>query len=165
MPSLGHECEADEPRGTGQHAHRERGLSAAGRADARGGLGRGRRRRRGGGRRRRRRGRLRRGVVGAGSGRGRRRGGGGRGGDGDGQLHAAAAVARRAADEVARAGRGERDLGVLVAVRLQGVAGRARAVVRRAHLRHRVHHVVLEHCNARMNFVSRCYNFHNPLVY
>jgi hypothetical protein len=55
-------------------------------------------------------------------------------------------VARGAADEVARAGRCERDLGVLVAVGLDGVAGRARAVVRGAHLRHRVHPAVLEHC-------------------
>lgn len=55
-------------------------------------------------------------------------------------------MARRAADEVARAGRRERDLGVLVAVGLDGVAGRARVEVRGAHLRHRVHHAVLEHC-------------------
>jgi hypothetical protein len=48
-----------------------------------------------------------------------------------------AAVARGAADEVVRAGLRERDLGVLVAVRLDGVAGGAGAVVRRAHLRDR----------------------------
>lgn len=82
------------------------------------------------------------------AGRRRRRGGGGGGrrGDRDGELHAAGAVAAGAADEVAGAGLGERDLGVLVAVGLDRVAGGARAVVSRAHLRHRVHHAVLEHC-------------------
>jgi hypothetical protein len=160
LPSLAHQGEPGEARGRGQNAHTEPGLPTAGStsaASARGGrgLGRGGRRRCGG----RRRGRLRRRVsVGRGGRRrcgGRRRGrlrggGGGRGGDRDGELHAVAAVTRGAADEVARAGRRKRDLGVLVAVGLDGVAGRAGAVVRGAHLRHRVHRAVLEHCtNAR----------------
>lgn len=54
-----------------------------------------------------------------------------------------------AADEVAGAGLGERDGGALALVRAQRVARRARAVVRLAHLQHRVRRAVLERCNAR----------------
>jgi hypothetical protein len=109
LAKLAHQGDADE---RGREAHHEAALHAGG--AVRGGLG-GERIRPGG----------------------RRRLGARRGGDRDGELHAAAAVARGAADEVVRAGLRERDLGVLVAVRLDGVAGGAGAVVRRAHLRDR----------------------------
>ena len=87
------------------------------------------------------------GSGGSGRGRGRGRVGGGSTGGGEGvgaghdvdlDLHASGAVAREAADEVAGAGLGERDGGALVLVRPQRVARRARAVVRLAHLQHRV---------------------------
>lgn len=77
-------------------------------------------------------------------GRGRRRGRGGRGwrrrgvGDVDDELHAVAAVARDAADEVVLAGGLEGDAGRAGAVAAERVAGGARRVVRRAHLVHRV---------------------------
>jgi hypothetical protein len=76
----------------------------------------------------------------------RRRGeaGAAAGDDGDGELHARGAVAGGAADEVAGARLGERDGGALVLVRPQRVARGAGAVVRRAHLLHRVPRAVLE---------------------
>lgn len=89
-----------------------------------------------------------RGVVrcrGHGHGRGRRRRRGGRG-DVDHELHAAAAVARDAADEVVLAGGLEGHGGGAGAVAAERLAGGAGRVVRRAHLVHRVRAAgVVEH--------------------
>lgn len=92
-----------------------------------------------------------RGVVrcrGHGHGRGRRRRRGGRlgRGDVDHELHAAAAVARDAADEVVLAGGLEGHGGGAGAVAAERLAGGAGRVVRRAHLVHRVRAAgVVEH--------------------
>ena len=73
------------------------------------------------------------------------------GGDGDGELHAAGAVPGHVADEVVRAGGGERDGGgaaVVVAQRVGAGAG-AGVVAALGHLRHRVRLAhVPEHCSS-----------------
>lgn len=89
------------------------------------------------------RGGRRRGVGGVwggvrGRGRRRRRGGGHRLGHVHDELHAAAAVARDAADEVVLAGGLERHGRAAGAVAAERLAGGAGGVVRRAHLVHRV---------------------------
>lgn len=143
----------EEPRGhqpgDGAQASHRRGPEPGGaglrllgrrREHGRRGLGRGS----GGGRGRRGGGR----GVGSVRGRGRlgRRGGGG-GGDVDGELHAVAAVAGDAADEVVLPRGLERDGGGAAAVAAERVGGGARRVVRRAHLRHVVRPAgVVEHC-------------------
>jgi hypothetical protein len=121
-----------EPGGAGggllgrRREDRDRGLGAAG---ARGRLGgRGGSGVRGGVR----------GVRGRGHGRRRRRGGRLGRGDVHHELHAAAAVARDAADEVVLAGGLEGHRGGAGAVAAERVAGGAGGVVRRAHLVHRV---------------------------
>lgn len=99
------------------------------------------------------------GGSGGGGGRRRRRGGGGgapggwgRGGrrrpglDADCELHAAAAMASRPADEVVGPGGLEGDGGGAAAVGADGVRGAARVVVALAHFVHGVASSVVEHC-------------------
>ena len=70
------------------------------------------------------------------------------GGDRDREPHASGAVAWDVADEVARAGRRERDVGRSAAVVAQRAASGAGEVVGLAHLRHRVLlSRVVEHCD------------------